>query len=526
MAKVPNLRLRGKVYYYHRFIPSDVRSCFSGKSQLWISLKTTDFPTAKQACLRLTLEHDEVISTFRKGEAATAAFFTDEYLDSLAQAWATEWLREDEQRRLMGNLENAPFVLLAGVSHTPASLRELLVLESKGWSGIIPLVVEEWLRLKAIAIPRESEAFNRLCYRVRAAAMQALELIRQRTEGTPITSPAPAKVGKPKNRTQLSDLIEPWKLRQKPKDSSVREFERAVARFEEKHPGLYVEDIERIHVVEYRDWLTAEGLASGTVEKHLNGVKALLSIAVERGVIKHNPASRILPPKAGKDDEEDREPFSREHLRRFFASPVYTGQEVSEGAKGPAAFWLPLMALFSGARVEELCQLRLDDFQEEEGIHFYFIRRKHKDQDTKTKGSIRRVPIHPELVRIGLLEYVAELRRQGEEWLFPLLVPDAKGNRSGNWSKWFGRYLRTTVGISDPAIVFHSFRHTFKDLCRECGVAEDVHDAITGHKSSVSRKYGGKFYPLKPLAHGMSLIQISGLDLSGISFDRSLRLAA
>ncbi|MBF6618032.1 MAG: site-specific integrase [Candidimonas sp.] len=146
------------------------------------------------------------------------------------------------------------------------------------------------------------------------------------------------------------------------------------------------------------------------------------------------------------------------------------------------------MALFSGARVEELCQLRLDDFSEDGGIPFFFIRRKHEEQDTKTSSSIRRVPVHLILIRIGLLSYVERLREAKDDWLFPLLVTDVKGNRSGNWSKWFGRYLRDTVKIKDPAIVFHSFRHTFKDICRACSIPGDVHDAITGHRSgSVGR---------------------------------------
>ncbi|WJJ94955.1 phage integrase SAM-like domain-containing protein [Neopusillimonas aromaticivorans] len=392
------------------------------------------------------------------------------------------------------------------------------MLETKqGWDGLSPFIASDWLARQSVLMPRNSDPFKTLCYRIRQAALQALETIRLRTEGVPVASPAPLKVVAPKAKQFIADLIEPWKIRQKPKDASIREFDRAVARFNEKHPDLAVCDIESVHIVEYRDWLTGQGLAAATVEKHMNAIKALLGIAVERNLIKYNPASKIKPPKASKTDGQDREPFRLADLKLIFSSPVYRGQKIPKGGKGEAAYWLPLMALFSGAREEELCQLRLDDLREEEGVLYWLIQRKHKEQDTKTDGSIRRTPIHPELIRLGLLDYVQDLRDRREEWLFPLLVPDVKGNRSGNWSKWFHRYLRETVKITDPALVFHSFRHTFKDVCRECSIPEDVHDALTGHKNaSVSRSYGSGFYPLLPLVDAINRFGVRGLDLSEV----------
>lgn len=519
MAKVQNLRLRGKTYWYHRYIPQDVRSLFDGKAQVWESLRTQDFNEAKRLCLNLTLEHDEQITRFRKGQREVVAFFTDEYIDALASAWSADWLRQDEQRRMLDGGRDEHLVSLLGVTHTPASLRNLLMLETKeGWDGITPFIASDWLVRQSVLMPRDSEAFKKICYRVRQAALQALDTLKLRAQGVPVASPPEVKVVAPKEKKGIDSLLAPWKLRQKPKDASVREFELAVRRFNEKHPNLAISDIESVHIVEYRDWLTEEGLAAATVGKHLNAIKALLGIAVERNLIKQNPASRIRAPKASKEDMNERETYSRDDLKKLFSSPIYKGQKIPYGGKGAAAQWLPLMALFSGARTEELCQLRPVDFREEDGIHYYFIYTKHEEQDTKTTSSVRRVPIHPELIRIGLLHYVERQREKKEEWLFPLLVTDVKGNRSGNWSKWYHRYLRKIVGITDGAIVFHSFRHTFKYICRECLIPEDIHDAITGHKNgSVSRAYGGALYPLKPLNEAMARYHVSGLDLSAIS---------
>ena len=76
----------------------------------------------------------------------------------------------------------------------------------------------------------------------------------------------------------------------------------------------------------------------------------------------------------------------------------------------------------------------------------------------KTRNARRRVPVHPELEALGLLAHWESCSKQGHEFLFPDLKADVAGKRSGNWSKWFGRYKRTH-GSTDERKVFHSFRH-------------------------------------------------------------------
>jgi hypothetical protein len=68
----------------------------------------------------------------------------------------------------------------------------------------------------------------------------------------------------------------------------------------------------------------------------------------------------------------------------------------------------------------------------------------------KTTSSRRLVPLHPELIACGFDAYVTAREAAGDTWLFPDLVPDVLGNRSGNWTKWFGRYLRSPTGAASP----------------------------------------------------------------------------
>ena len=74
------------------------------------------------------------------------------------------------------------------------------------------------------------------------------------------------------------------------------------------------------------------------------------------------------------------------------------------------------------------------------------------------------------------------------------------GYFGANFGKHWGNYLRDHVRLNSPVSPMHGFRHTFKTLCREAGIAEDVHDAITGHagNGAVARDYGSM--PLSRMA--------------------------
>lgn len=115
--------------------------------------------------------------------------------------------------------------------------------------------------------------------------------------------------------------------------------------------------------------------------------------------------------------------------------------------------------------------------------------------------------MHPELVKAGLVEYWEDVAEADHEWLFPELEPAHDGRRGGTYGQWFARYLRSSRGchILDRRVVFHSFRHTFKTLCREAALPEEIHDALTGHTSaSVGRSYG--HVPMSALVDAVSRI--------------------
>ncbi|SRR5882724_1703266 len=181
--------------------------------------------------------------------------------------------------------------------------------------------------------------------------------------------------------------------------------------------------------------------------------------------------------------------------------------------EGHANYWLPWLALYTGARLEELGQLQVEDVRQEGNV-WYLAIEPGDGKRVKTKSSKRRVPIHPRLIKLGLLSFAQEQKAavgpdgRSHTNLFPGLVSTSYGSRTAVFSKWWGRHARTVCGIPDPRKVWHSFRHGWKDAARGV-MPEEHHDAITGHgNGSVGRSYG-QGVPLKVLAESMARVKFN-----------------
>jgi integrase len=249
-----------------------------------------------------------------------------------------------------------------------------------------------------------------------------------------------------------------------------------------------------------------------------------------------NPFTRLLYRKqtvrAHRDSDKARRAMPDEVLRLLFSSPVWAGRDphadILEGSHRPrdAKFWLPLIALYSGMRLSEIAQLRLADIRTEQGVAFFAVLNT-AETSTKTPSSERFVPIHRELIRLGLLDRVAELTRRGERRLFPEIVARAtQGDDYGaTFSRWFSRYRYGLAERMDAAgkrfqplgrkgCDFHALRHTFITRARETRAMTDAQlDRITGHTGQAMRdNYTGDL-SLVGLADAVNAVRFD-LDLS------------
>lgn len=322
-----------------------------------------------------------------------------------------------------------------------------------------------------------------------------------------------------KAQPSLIAIVDKWAEERKPNRKTVDMANRTVQRFREYVGNLSIGAITRLHVVQFKEKLLEVGQSPVNTNKHLTVVNTLLNYARDNAVIDSNPASGVSIKIAPK--EKPRTSFDITALNAIFSSPVFIDGTRPLGAAGEAAFWLPLLALFTGARLEELGQLHPSDiaqesYSDEQGAicQAWVIRIKNsedKGQEVKNVGSIRRIPVHEELIRLGFLDYAQDAKIGKRRRIFDKLVADKFGTETAQYSKWFGRYLRSVCKVQNTRMTFHSFRHTFKELCRLGEI--EVGDVLTGHVSgNVGDKYGSDLYPLRPLVNGMKKYRVDGLN--------------
>jgi integrase len=306
----------------------------------------------------------------------------------------------------------------------------------------------------------------------------------------------------------IEKLIEYWSSQSEKRPKTILEAHIARKRLF-KITGLkYANQVEKKDIIKFKDELIADGLSPATIEKQLNILKAIFSLAVSNELIDKNPLIGVKLVKQ-KGLPKPRVPFSSEDIATIFNSPIFSKCERPVGGAGEACVWLPYIALWTGMRLEEIGQLLVSDIKCHNDIYFINVGDdEFSTKRLKTSSSHRRIPIHPELIRLGLLDYVQMLKEGQSDRLFPKLVENVNNQYTAAFSKWFGRYLRGTIGITDKRKTFHSFRHGFKEACRVAEIPKDLHDKLTGHMSSdVGDGYGGDLYPLMPLYTAIKKIE-------------------
>ncbi|MBI5907017.1 MAG: tyrosine-type recombinase/integrase [Burkholderiales bacterium] len=402
-------------------------------------------------------------------------------------------------------------------------LRELLI-EAKGKlrlddererhrDELADLHREQQKELARVRLEAENEVLKRAMAGGMVAAMPTPSFVSEIvSECREVPSPAVLKPSSGLHR--LSEAITEWKRLKNPALSTVEIYESAVRRFEGYFPGLHAETIEKRHVREYVKWLQDAGKSAKTIEKEHGAIRALLTIAEHEEWREGNPASGVMLPA---DEKKKRRSYTPDECKAIFGSPVFASGERPVAGKGEAAYWIPLLLLFTGARREEIGQLSTDRIKTYEGISYLVLDPIDDEGRLKTEESKRAVPIHAELLRIGFLDYVAERVKAGGGMLFPLLRANERGQYCAKWGDWWRRYVRDKIGISDVRIgPSHSFRHLFITECRRLEIREDYERALVGHvrggRKDAHDDYGEHLVP--SLAAVVNRIDFRGLDLS------------
>jgi len=249
-------------------------------------------------------------------------------------------------------------------------------------------------------------------------------------------------------------------------------------------------------------------ISATTVENLFNPCRAFFQWAKgQQGYISSNPAEDVRLPRIKKaKGVKSRRPFTAEELQRIFAAPVFTGMKAAKRRFEPgtlvnkdAYFWIPILGYYTGARLGELVQLHLADVRLDDPVPHLVIteegsaeRGTGEDKMVKSHAGVRRVPIHQDVLDIGFGDFMRRRLRdkRPHKRVFWQVGYGADGQPSTVFSKWFARLL-DKVGLKDPALVFHSFRHTAEDAFRNALLPQYVIDRVIGHAGqNVSDGYG------------------------------------
>jgi integrase len=519
-------RKKSLALYFKLRVPDDLREVV-GRDELFWSLGTRDVLEAKFRANVLAQKVKGVFHALKEGDMD----LTKEQIDRLLKKHLREVLDESERDRVMSSRPLSAADLydhLEVLSLIASQTREEL---ARNEYSRIGRYVDDLLAENGVeGVDRKSETYKTLCRELLKVHVKALEVEEKRAVGdysgeAEVDLPAPAVQETAEEGETLSKIIDLYVTEGRRAERWLPKTEHQVISslqlLQEVIRDLPVSQIDHAVLREYKETLLAlppnirkspayrdlsipdiltlkpeKTMSLITVNNQLTRASALFGWAVKNGFMDRNPAERMQVP-ARKRPDMQREVFTTKDLKTIFHSREY----VEDRHRHSYAFWVPIIALFSGMRLEEICQLHLSDIHKAEGGTWVFDINKRDEKKVKTQFSERLVPVHDFLINeLGLLDWVFHLKAQGHRRLFPELTHRREGYGTAV-SRWFQRF-RERVGLTGKTGKkdFHSFRHTFIDNLKQAQADMTLVGELVGHASgSITWSRYGKPYRAKTL---------------------------
>lgn len=225
-----------------------------------------------------------------------------------------------------------------------------------------------------------------------------------------------------------------------------------------------------------------------TANNHMNRLREFFRWCGSMGFIERNPLpdDNLPAPKTAKIAKRD--PITNAEAQRIFAHPLFVEHKgiKTKQIQHASHFWLPLIAAYSGMRLGEISQLHVSNIRKIGEINCFVVEASTNHHYLKTANAERAIPIHNELLRLGFLQFVDDIRSKGGERLFNN-ISLIQGNYSNKPSEWFIKNFRDALGLPNH-VTPHAFRHSVKDKLNRVETNPENIARLIGHAGS---QYGG-----------------------------------
>jgi integrase len=261
-------------------------------------------------------------------------------------------------------------------------------------------------------------------------------------------------------------------------------------------------------VVAWKDALITKGLSVKTIGSgHLATLNTIYRYAFENGLVPSNPVDGVRI-RQKKRAGETKLPYEDAEVARILT--------LASRESHLAKRWLPWLMALSGARVGEVAQLWGQRVLVVDGIHIMRIAPAEDGGSLKNEGSERDVPIHPEIIKQGFLDFV---RTRGSGPLFygrpsngkqarKVATGDDKRHATKGVSNRLAAWIREQGFTEKRKAPNHAFRHWFKSACLRAGVQDSIADAIQGHQGNRGEADRYRHADIKTMAKAIASIEV------------------
>lgn len=533
MAYPPGMELHGSTWRVNKRVPLDLFRTypqFYPKALIRFDTGESDKPKAAVKARAWLGDIEEEFQRVRETGSKHRLQLPEEEAELIIRRVIHSRLSADESIRVAG-VDDLTFAKLDEANEESRRKEQLAIARGVLTTSATELA-HEWLFAHGYDIPNDSEEFRQfaLCLFRRLTEATKISDSRQRGEWVD-TPPVPEREVK-RVVPKLSEVIEHFIGKQDETVPMFKKYRPALGLFLECVGDKAVDKLKQKEIDEYFDLLCRlPPRWSDEKRKSRSSVRELASISWPKCISKKTfedgymaafrpflvHAVRVFqdqgfPPHltiAGikysgdrEETENEQRPIRQNELLRLFTGPEY--QSFASNPEFQHFYWLPLIGLYTGARVNEVCQLNPQcDIRAEQGVWIFDVTEK-SEGDERVKKSVkntpsrRKVPIHSELIRLGLLQYVDSIKENGAKLLFPAWNPSSAGRAAGVAERWFRNLIRAT-GLRDETpqarlVGFHAFRHTFLNNAMNNDIS--FAEWLTGHApegvSKIVAKYQGE----------------------------------